>query len=76
MSTMGYLDRNPLHRMNRQERRALMRERGISWSAARAAARRRAQEEAAEREVTAKALLLTPAEARRTLAEWANRGGR
>lgn len=61
--------------MNRQQRRAAMRQTGRTWGGARELAKRMAREREMEAEVAAKASRLSPEGARRALAEWASKGG-
>lgn len=61
--------------MNRHQRRAAMRSTGHSWASARELAKRQERDAKAEKRLAAQAMKMSPEEARKALAEWAQRGG-
>lgn len=63
----SFAERNPIEKMNRQQRRRHLRELGYTWGQAREAAKRATAEQALEAGFIDKALRLTPAEARAAL---------
>ena len=63
-------------KMNRKQRRSMMRKTGRTWAQARELAKQRDRDRANEAAVVKAAAKLPPAEARKALAEWAARGGK